>query len=200
MRRGSATSCCSSAEMSANTGVVEAAAAVWSDVEWTVLFHCRQIAASSCRPVPTHGMEVVARLAALRARQFLTHQPSLHHAVCLSSCTTSRPYGIILACSARRGPRYSRGIRQRIYNESKTHDWRTKYNIHIDSHGEDRDIPYTQLLSSSVFCLAVPGAAHRPSHLACIRGRIAHLFCIRRQELSHSLAEPGERPGKVPAV
>ena len=56
-----------------------------------------------------------------------------------------------------RGPRYSRGIRQRIYNESKTHDWRDKYKIHIDSHGEDREIPYTQLLSSSIFCLAVPG-------------------------------------------
>ena len=58
-----------------------------------------------------------------------------------------------------REPWYSRGIRQRLYNMSQEQDWRGRHAIHIDGYGEDKHIPYTQLLASSVFCLAVPGAS-----------------------------------------
>ncbi len=61
-----------------------------------------------------------------------------------------------------REPWYSRGIRQRLYNVSQEQDWRGRHAIHIDGYGEDKHIPYTQLLASSVFCLAVPGVC-RPA-------------------------------------
>ncbi len=51
-----------------------------------------------------------------------------------------------------------RGVRQRLYNLSRTHDWRTKYNISI---GTRDDVPgdYSRGLATSKFCLVAAGEA-----------------------------------------
>ncbi|KAL4437781.1 hypothetical protein ABPG77_005693 [Micractinium sp. CCAP 211/92] len=53
-------------------------------------------------------------------------------------------------------PRYSRGLRQRLYNVSREQGWRERYGILV---GEVSDIPgrYSELLASSLFCLVLPG-------------------------------------------
>ena len=53
-------------------------------------------------------------------------------------------------------PRYSRGIRQKLHQLAQHEDWRQKYNISI---GTEVEVPggYSELLSSSIFCLALPG-------------------------------------------
>jgi hypothetical protein len=51
---------------------------------------------------------------------------------------------------------YSRGLRQRVYNMSRKHDWRQKYNILIGGY-DDMQQEYGQLLARSVFCLVMPG-------------------------------------------
>ena len=53
-------------------------------------------------------------------------------------------------------PRYSRGIRQTLHQLARSEDWKQQYNIYI---GTSDEIPgdYSQLLSSSVFCLVLPG-------------------------------------------
>jgi hypothetical protein len=49
-----------------------------------------------------------------------------------------------------------RCIRQTIYNLSKKEDWKGKYNVW---YGDRQDTPgdYSNLLSRSKFCLALPG-------------------------------------------
>ncbi|MEW5298002.1 MAG: hypothetical protein WDW36_001167 [Sanguina aurantia] len=51
---------------------------------------------------------------------------------------------------------YSRCLRQRLYNISKTERWNVTYNIHI---GERDDVPgeYSDLLTRSVFAILLPG-------------------------------------------
>ena len=56
---------------------------------------------------------------------------------------------------AGRLPHYSRGIRQRLHRLASRHSWRQQHNIVIAGH-EGGD--YAMLLSSSTFCLVVPGA------------------------------------------
>lgn len=61
------------------------------------------------------------------------------------------------ACGCGMLPKYSRGIRQRLQSIATSEGWRERHEIHIDGYGEDADIPYTELLASSIFCVAVPG-------------------------------------------
>ena len=61
-----------------------------------------------------------------------------------------------------REERYSRGIRQRLHKIAVREGWREKHAIHIDGYADDREISYTMLLASSVFCAAVPGEAPTP--------------------------------------
>ena len=62
-------------------------------------------------------------------------------------------------------PRYSRGIRQKLHKLAKTGDWHQKYNIRIGTQEEVIGI-YTVLMSSSVFCLALPGKSHQDQHVS----------------------------------
>lgn len=58
----------------------------------------------------------------------------------------------------REGLQYSRGIRQKLVNLSKTQDWRSKHDIWIGDNSETFfTVSYSELLSRSVFCLVVPG-------------------------------------------
>lgn len=64
-------------------------------------------------------------------------------------------------------PNYSRGVRQQLYNLTKTLRWTEKYNIRI---GDREDVPghYSQLLASSKFCLVAAGvAAQLPACRLC---------------------------------
>ncbi|KAK9909083.1 hypothetical protein WJX75_006916 [Coccomyxa subellipsoidea] len=60
-----------------------------------------------------------------------------------------------------RRPNYSRGIRQRLYALAKERQWRERHQIWI---GTKEDIlgGYPELLSSSMFCLVVPGDGWSP--------------------------------------
>ncbi|KAL4443960.1 hypothetical protein ABPG75_011697 [Micractinium tetrahymenae] len=53
-------------------------------------------------------------------------------------------------------PRYSRGLRQRLYTAAREQGWRERHAILI---GEASEVPgrYSQLLASSTFCLVLPG-------------------------------------------
>ncbi|GFR49029.1 hypothetical protein Agub_g11051, partial [Astrephomene gubernaculifera] len=53
-------------------------------------------------------------------------------------------------------PNYSRGIRQRLYELGKLHDWRSRYAVLI---GDGSDVPgsYSEQLASSRFCVVAPG-------------------------------------------
>lgn len=53
-------------------------------------------------------------------------------------------------------PNYSRGIRQRLKHLSGKHRWRERHNFVITDRGQS-PFEYARLLSSSVFCLVVPG-------------------------------------------
>ncbi|KAG1671014.1 hypothetical protein FOA52_014258 [Chlamydomonas sp. UWO 241] len=53
-------------------------------------------------------------------------------------------------------PCYSRGIRQKLHALAVEHDWRATHNIVIGG-GEDVPGSYSELLSSSKFCLVLPG-------------------------------------------
>ncbi|GBF96649.1 exostosin-like glycosyltransferase [Raphidocelis subcapitata] len=53
-------------------------------------------------------------------------------------------------------PAFSRGVRQRIANLSREHDWARRFSIHVGGYDE---LPgdYSELLSRSVFCLVAAG-------------------------------------------
>ena len=53
-------------------------------------------------------------------------------------------------------PHYSRGIRQRLYRASMQHHWHERHGIVIAEHAPG-PTEYAELLSSSTFCLVVPG-------------------------------------------
>lgn len=55
-----------------------------------------------------------------------------------------------------RQPHYSRGIRQRLHLASQQHRWRERHSIVVGSRAAD---DYGALLSSSTFCLVIPGEA-----------------------------------------
>ena len=55
-------------------------------------------------------------------------------------------------------PNYSRGVRQRLDKLSKENDWKGKHNVLIG--GGEIQGDYTDLLSSSKYCLVAPGEAH----------------------------------------
>jgi hypothetical protein len=55
-----------------------------------------------------------------------------------------------------REARYSRGIRQRVYNMSREQHWREKHRIIIGGY-DDVKQEYGELLARSVFCLVMPG-------------------------------------------
>eukprot|EP00798_Chlamydomonas_sp_ICE-L_P016188 gene16188-22350_t len=59
-------------------------------------------------------------------------------------------------CGHKRLRHYSRGIRQKVYNLSREHDWQYKYNIIIGTRKEV-DGDYSEFLAKSKFCLAAPG-------------------------------------------
>eukprot|EP00955_Chlamydomonas_euryale_P118273 366528-Chlamydomonas_euryale.AAC.17 len=79
--------------------------------------------------------------------QSTPHQSTLHRSSpCCNMCSHSLPAHA--ACS--------RGIRQQLYNLSRAHDWRGRYNALIGGH-EDVPGSYSDLLASSKFCLVLPG-------------------------------------------
>ena len=55
-------------------------------------------------------------------------------------------------------PNYSRGLRQRLHRLAHEQDWAGQHAIHIASRDLEHNLSYTQALSSSVFCLVLPGA------------------------------------------
>ncbi|GFR49991.1 hypothetical protein Agub_g12137 [Astrephomene gubernaculifera] len=57
--------------------------------------------------------------------------------------------------------KYSRCIRQTLYNMSREGNWREKYNVWF---GDTRNVPgdYSELLAKSVFCLVLPGDGWSP--------------------------------------
>eukprot|EP00891_Asterochloris_glomerata_P004390 jgi/Astpho2/4390/Aster-00009 len=59
-------------------------------------------------------------------------------------------------------PNYSRGIRQRLYNLSRVHNWQDTYGITIAA-GEEASLgSYSKWLASSKFCLVAPGDGWSP--------------------------------------
>ena len=55
-------------------------------------------------------------------------------------------------------PRYSRGIRQRLHQLATTQDWASQFNIWIGNR-EEAPEDYSTLLSTSTFCLVLPGTS-----------------------------------------
>ncbi|KAG1664527.1 hypothetical protein FOA52_012994 [Chlamydomonas sp. UWO 241] len=57
----------------------------------------------------------------------------------------------------KREARYSRGVRQRLYNLWKSEGWQKKYNVTVAGNDDGVDGPYSEWLSRSKYCLVVPG-------------------------------------------
>ncbi|GLI62594.1 hypothetical protein VaNZ11_005131, partial [Volvox africanus] len=59
--------------------------------------------------------------------------------------------------------RYSRCIRQRMYNLSKEHLWREKYDIwYGDRKDMNSSFDYSEMLARSTFCFVLPGDGWSP--------------------------------------
>ena len=65
------------------------------------------------------------------------------------------------------GPPCCRGLRQKLHSLAVHQDWAAQHGVHIASRSEPHNMSYTQLLSSSTFCLVLPGAAQAPLLCAC---------------------------------
>lgn len=64
-------------------------------------------------------------------------------------------------------PKFSRGIRQALFNASRDGDWWGKHRISINESGPVGDTrSYSQQLASSVFCLTIMGAPGSAGHAA----------------------------------
>ena len=74
-----------------------------------------------------------------------------------------------------RFPHYSRGIRQKLHHLAKEHDWLSQHRIHITSRSHTHELGYTQMLSSAVFCLVLPGERGPSSQLCCAAAGISAL-------------------------
>ena len=68
-----------------------------------------------------------------------------------------------------RAAHYSRGIRQRLHTLAHKHRWRDRHKIVIGPREEaSASEQYAQMLSSSRFCLVVPGVSVGPGMDGCI--------------------------------
>ncbi|KAG2444184.1 hypothetical protein HYH02_009122 [Chlamydomonas schloesseri] len=87
-------------------------------------------------------------------------RPPLHYARSPLQGAPAKPRDIFLFfrgdVGKKRSMLYSRGVRQKIYNMSITHNWREKYNVLVGD-GEDVHGDYSDLLSRSLFCLVATG-------------------------------------------
>ncbi len=64
---------------------------------------------------------------------------------------------------------YSRGIRQALFNLSRTHNWKEKHNI-VMGHYDDVPGEYGELLARSMFCVLAPGGCCAVAWPAALAG------------------------------
>ena len=57
--------------------------------------------------------------------------------------------------------RYSRQTRQRIAKRAWSEDWEHKHRILIMDHGNKTEQSYSELMATSIFCLAIIGARRK---------------------------------------
>ena len=92
-----------------------------------------------------------------------------------------------------RFPHYSRGIRQKLHHLAKEHDWLSQHRIHITSRSHTHELGYTQMLSSALFCLVLPGElplSRGPLHCRLCCSRPSRAGAVRRPAAALRLQVP----------